>query len=155
MEHRIVNWIWLITLHAMPPAVCAGWKGKAWESGGKKRVQRNFRAPHYTLPLGIFTPFISRLMNCLHFSAFQAPQLFALVLVSLVALGKKQGGELEGIGKCIWISVYWILIMIFLFFLINRKLFLYITKMTMVNCLKWRKVMVLQLLIHFCGIWCS
>lgn len=85
----------------MPPAMCAGRKVKAGESGGKKHLQRNFRAPHYTLPLGIFTPFISHLMNCLHFSAFQAPQLFALVLVSHVALGKKQGGELEGIEMCI------------------------------------------------------
>lgn len=41
---------------------------------GKKHLRRNFRAPHYTLPLGIFTPFISHIMNCLHFSAFQAPQ---------------------------------------------------------------------------------
>lgn len=85
----------------MPLAMCTQQKGKAWESGGKKRLQKNFRAPHYTLPLGIFMPFISHLMNCLHFSAFQAPQLFVLVLVSLVALGKKQGGELEGIEMCI------------------------------------------------------
>lgn len=84
----------------MPPAMCTQRKGKAWESGGKKRLQKNFRAPHYTLPLGIFMPFISHLMNCLHFSAFQAPQLFVLVLVSLVALGKKQGGVLEGIEMC-------------------------------------------------------
>lgn len=100
----------------MPPAVCARQKGKAWESGGKKRLQKNFRAPHYTLPLGIFMPFISHLMNCLHFSAFQAPQLFVLVLVSLVALGKKQGGELEGTEMCPRFSFYLILIIVFFLF---------------------------------------
>lgn len=34
--------------------VCTVKKGKALESKGNKRLQRNFRAPHYTLPLGIF-----------------------------------------------------------------------------------------------------
>lgn len=54
----------------------------------KKPLQRNFRAPHYTLPLGTFTPFISHLMNCLLFSAFQAPHKFALVLVSICTVQK-------------------------------------------------------------------
>lgn len=151
MEHSIVNWKWLITLHAMPPAVCAGRKGKAWESGGKKRLQRNFGAPHYTLPLGIFTPFISHLMNCFHFSAFQAPQLFALVLVALVPLGKKQEGELEGIELCTWISVYLILIIaisLFIFF-VDRELFFYITNTVIVDCLKLGMVIVLKSSIHF------
>lgn len=34
VEHTIVNGIWLITLHATPPAVCAGWK---WNSLGEWR----------------------------------------------------------------------------------------------------------------------
>lgn len=89
VEHTIVNGIWLITLHAMPPAVCAGRKWNSLGEWREKPLQRNFRAPHYTLPLGTFTPFISHLMNCLHFSAFQAPHKFAPVLVSLFALGKK------------------------------------------------------------------
>lgn len=104
VEHTIVNGIWLITLHATPPAVCAGWKWNSLGEWREKPLQRNFRAPHYTLPLGTFTPFISHLMNCLHFSAFQAPHKFAPVLVSLFALGEKkkmQGGELEGIEMCI------------------------------------------------------
>jgi len=62
-------------------------------------LQRNFRAPHYTLPLCIFTPFISHIMNRF-FLLFQAPQLFVLVLVSPAELGEKQGGDLEGIEMC-------------------------------------------------------
>lgn len=69
----------------MPPAVHARWNETAWKSGGRKPLHRNFRAPHYTLPLGTFILFIFHLMNCLRCfpPAFQAPRTFALVLVSL------------------------------------------------------------------------
>lgn len=85
MEDGVLNGIQLITPHAMPPAVHARWNETAWKSGGRKPLHRNFRAPHYTLPLGTFTLFISHLMKCLCFfpPAFQAPHKFALVLVSL------------------------------------------------------------------------
>lgn len=122
-----------------------GEKGKAWESGGKKRLQRNFRAPHYTLPLGIFTPFISHLMNCLHFSASQAPQLFALVLVSLVALGKKSKEESWRALKCVNMNLG---LFDFNFFFVDRELFFYITKI--VDCLKLREVIVLQSSVNRC-----
>lgn len=112
------------------------------ESGGKKRLQRNFRAPRYTLPLGIFTPFISRLMNCLHFVAFQAPQLFALVLVSFVAPGEKRRGELEGIEMCVSLGLF-----DFNYSYLFVELSFYITKI--VDRLKLGMVLVLQSSTHF------
>lgn len=42
------------------------------------------------------------------FFCFLGATIIRLVLVSLVAPGKKQGGELEGIEMCIWISVCFI-----------------------------------------------
>ena len=124
VEHSFLNGICLITPHAMPPAVHAGGNETAWESGGKKPLQRNFRAPHYTLPLGTFTLFIFYLMNGLHFSAIQAPHKFALVLVSLSALGKNHGGELEGIKMCIQTPVYLILIIVACLFCMTGNLYI-------------------------------
>lgn len=67
--------------------------------------------------------------------------------MSHVALGKKQGGELEGIEMCIWISAY--LILIIVIFFVDRKLFFYIKKTMIVDRLKLGKVIISQLLLHF------
>lgn len=71
-----------------------------------------------------------------------------LVLVLLLALGKKQGGELEGIEMCIWILVYLILIIVIFLFL-DREFFFHIKKTVIVDCLELGKVIVFKWLIHF------
>lgn len=80
--------------------------------------------PHYTLLLGTFTLFIFYLMNCLHFSAIQAPHKFVFVLVSLSAMGKNHGGVLEGIKMCIQTPVYLILIIVASLFFMTGNLYI-------------------------------
>lgn len=113
--------MWLITLHALPPAMCAGQKGKALETGGKGLLIT--LCPRVFLHLFYFpvswTVYISLLSRRHHY-----------LRLSLSLVGKRRG-QLEGIDMCIETA----LCLIFLLVLKKKKKinFYYIERMTTVN----------------------
>lgn len=93
--------MWLITLHAMPPAVCAGRKRKSLGKWREKASAEELQGPSLHSAPGYFYAFYFPSNELFTFFSFAGATIIcACPCVTRCAGQKKQGGELEGIEMC-------------------------------------------------------